>query len=166
MRSEDVQNAPLVICHFEDEPGKVALPELIESGLYDLEDVTDSSIEWDTARSRYTITYTYLNKARLITYLVEDGKEAMDRVLASIGECRQILHIVDMALGNDKNAGARIVRELIASGVGEEKIWMLTAYASEALGQTREMKRSIRIISKPANFRSIRDAILELVLIN
>jgi hypothetical protein len=163
MKSKAAMITPLVICHYEDEPGKVGLPELIEAGLYDSDDVSDSKIEWPPTRKRYSITYTYQDRPQSIIYLVEDSKKGMDEVLASIGKRKEILHIVDTSLGSDKSAGPKIVRSLAKAGVDCGRIWMLTAYAAEALRRTQEMKITIKIISKPPNFRDLRDSILQLI---
>jgi hypothetical protein len=161
MKSNDVNNLPMVICHYEDEPARVDIPELIESGLYETDNVTDSKITWPDSRTRYTITYAYFKNPYSIIYLVESNEKAMDEALASIGTHRKILHIVDMSLGSDKSAGTKIIENLVASGVAFDDIWMLTAYAAEALRRTKEMKINVRIISKPPNHRDIRDTILQ-----
>lgn len=163
MKSKAADITPLVICHYEDEPAKVVLPELIETALYDSDDVSNSRIEWPPSRQRYSITYSYRDRPQSIIYLIEDSKKSMEDALASIGKCREILHIVDTSFGSDRLAGTKIVRCLVNSGVDCSRIWMLTAYAADAKRRTQEMKIAIKIISKPPNYRDLKDSILDLL---
>lgn len=163
MKVEDATIIPLVICHFEDEPGKVVLPEIIASGLYDSDDVEDTRTEWPPSRTRYTISYTYLKVPQQIIYLVEDGEKAMAAALEAIGNSKIILYIVDTSLGSDKLAGTKIVGNLVKAGVDSRLIWMVTAYANAALRRIQEMKLDVNVISKPPDTADLRDKILQRV---
>jgi len=163
MKVKDGRAQPLVICHFEDEPGKVVLPEIIYLGLDDTDGVIDARINWPVERDRYTISFNYLDVHQTLIYFVERTEAAMATALKSLGNCRKILYIVDTSLGSDKSAGTKIVRNLVRSGVDSDAIWMLTAYGNEALRQIREMKLAVNVISKPPDFADLCDKILRLI---
>lgn len=163
MKEENAEITPLVICHFEDEPGKVVLPEIVGLGLSDCDGVKDRRTEWPSSRTKYTISYTYLNEPQSIIYLIEGDEKAMADALASIGEHKVILYVVDTSLGSDKSAGTKIVRNLVRAGVDSRFIWMVTAYANEALRRIREMNIDVKVISKPPDTADLCDRIIQLV---
>ena len=78
--SKQEETAPrrLVIRHFEDEPGKIDLPELIEIGLYHTSGVTNSEIAISDGRDRYDITFRKDGQDRHLVYVVEPTIAAMD----------------------------------------------------------------------------------------
>lgn len=163
MKGKEADITPLVICHFEDEPGKVVLPEIIACGLDDTEGVKNTRTKWPASRARYTISFTYLNVPQLIIYLVEGSENAMKAALKTIGKRKEILYIVDTSLGSDKSAGTKIVRNLVKSGVDSRSIWMVTAYANQASRRIREMKIDVNVISKPPDTADLCDKVLQLI---
>ena len=155
----------IFIRHFEDEPQRVDLPELIEMALYQTDGVTNCKIEFAEERDRYNITFSRGDMDWHLIYVVGETLERIDSALASSEGTKLLLDIVDMSIGSNRSAGIGIVGELIGFGINQQNIWMLTAYFVEARTHCNEKEWKVRIISKPPNHRMIRDDIIEKILL-
>lgn len=150
------------ICHYEDEPGKVDFPELIEALLYD-KGKNDCSINFNDQRSRYDIEFSDNKKNINIHYLVEDSYESMLDELHSLNAIR-LLSIVDASFYGDHDAGIEIIDKLInIDKIETSKIWMVTGYSAKASVALRTRNYDIKVISKPANHMQISSDIVKII---
>jgi len=151
-----------VICHFEDEPGKVGLPELFESRLYAHPEVSESSIDWSASRDLYVIEFVLGGIPGRIVYAVAKSVADMENRLDGLGSTveQAKLHIVDASIDGNSNAGLEIFEDLLTRGVSSDKVWFLTAYAAAVL-RALSSRNKVRVISKPPNYLSIVDDLFE-----
>jgi len=150
------------ICHFEDEPDKIDLPDLIEAGLYAKRKFNTCTIESDGSDHRILIEKG--GRRFEICYVVRDTLEAMRGAVPEASQCEVIAILLDMHLGTGQKSGARIIADLKSSGFSCKHVWMLTAYPMEAREQLLGQGLKNRVISKPANLRLIRDEIVAIFM--
>ena len=152
----------LLICHYEDEPAKVDFPGMIEVALFEHPMITDCTIEEpDDDGLTYIIKFTLNGAQYTLNYLIGDHPEDItDRSGKSVHDA--ILHMVDMYILSDGQAGVKIVKNLLSQGIAIEKIWVVTAY--EALARTNIFPEGIKIYPKPSPFEQMTQQIINLIV--
>ena len=143
----------LLICHYEDEPAKVDFPGMIEVALFEHPKFTDCTIEEpDDDGLTFIIKFTLDGVQYTLNYLIGDHPEDItERSDTPVNDA--ILHMVDMSILSDGQAGVKIVNNLLNQGIASEKIWFVTAY--EAMARANIFPEGIRIYPKPSPFEQI-----------
>lgn len=150
-----------LLVHYEDEPQKVNFPGLLEVALYKHPEVTGSAIEevGDDLQA-FAIRFTRDSEEHEVMYIIDETIEQVEaRGGRSVVEAT--LHLVDREIGADRDAGLRIVRDLLSLGVAPSRIWMVTAYNS--LTSRELLAAKIRVYPKPSPHVEMIEMLIDLV---
>lgn len=179
MKANSNSTKILTICHYEDEPQRVEFPSILETMIYKNADFSNVSItgpkkeQYADDGQIYSYFYEILSHTRnenyRILYLIAPSSESIKKMIDNNikdGNYKSILHIVDMSIGSNKEAGIEIIKHLKKEDVPNGAIWMLTGYPVQSRQILSELEYDIRVISKPTNVSNIARDIMRIFLSN
>lgn len=156
--------ASWAICHYEDEPQRVDLPNLIEIALFQHPDFGETTIQVSEDDRTYRLSFLYAGRPNVLYYFIRETLvEMRERLASAEPACSVILNMVDMSLSGHRHAGASIVQKCLSEGVSGA-LWMLTGYPMEAQRILQEQGLNVRIVAKPYYHSMLRDEIVNILI--
>ncbi|MEI6417502.1 MAG: hypothetical protein WCO82_00395 [Sphingomonadales bacterium] len=152
------------VCHFEDEPEKVSLYNLIEARLFSSGKFESCEIEpRGNGDTGYDIDVMISNNSHQIHYIIFPHISAMLDVVSEEKWANVIATIFDLDLGHGRPDGVAVARQLAAQSwpLQSSLSWILTGYPVETMRRLDDDGLTIAVIGKPANLRPIRDQIVD-----